>query len=240
MCYETALTKKKKQIEERYNVNFAIEGEYEPYFHKTGFNHPNLQIIKMDEPQRIYPASWGLVPDWGINDIAAFRKKYNTLNAKSETLFASGTYKKSAQDKRCLILADGFFEPHKEGTVSVPNFCYIPTSNYEDGRDLFLFAGIYSEIDHEAFSCSIITKDANDFFAEVHNVKKRMPLVLDEGLYKEWFNNDLNEKNVIELMQNGFTSKEFNAHPVSRDLYKRGVNTNNAAALEPVDGNKLF
>lgn len=240
MCYETTLSKKQKQIEKRYNVNFAIGGEYEPYFHKSGFSHPNLQIIKMDEPQRVYPATWGLIPEWGLNDISAFRKKYNTLNAKSETLFNSGTFKKSAKENRCLILADGFFEPHKVGKVSIPNFCYIPTDKYHDGRDLFVFAGIYSEIDTEAFSCSIITKDANNFFAEVHNVKKRMPLVLEEGLFDEWFNDSLSEENVKELMLNGFTSKKFNAHPVSRDLYKRGVDTNKAKSLKPIDDGKLF
>ena len=175
-----------------------------------------------------------------MEDIAAFRKKYNTLNAKSETLFSSGTYKKSAADKRCLILADGFFEPHKEGKVSIPNFCYIPTDAYPDGRDLFVFAGIYNEIDTDAYSCSIITKEANDFFAEVHNVKKRMPLVLDEGLFKEWFHDGLTESHVSELMEHGFTGKEFKAHPVSRDLYKRGVDTNTASMLEPAAPETLF
>jgi len=234
MCYETTLSKKQKQIEEHYNVNFAISEEYEPYFHRTGFTHPNLQIIKMDEPEKVYPASWGLIPEWGLNDVDAFRKKYNTLNAKSETLLTSGTYKNSARETRCLILADGFFEPHKEGKTSIPNFCFIPSSKYNDGRDLFVFAGIYSEMDEELFSCSIITTDANDFFAEIHNVKKRMPLALDEGLVNEWFNNSLKDSDIKELMKNGFTHKEFNAHPVSRDLYKRGIDTNTPNILEPI------
>jgi len=46
-----------------------------------------------------------------------------------------------------------------------------------------------------------------------------MPLVLDDDLKTEWFNDSLSEKNIKELMLNGFTSKEFIAHPVSRDLY---------------------
>lgn len=239
MCYETTLSKKQKKIEKRYRVNFAIDGEYEPYFHRTGFTHPNLQIIKIDEPQHVYPSSWGFVPDWGLDDITAFRKKYNTLNAKSESLLTSGTYKNSAREKRCLILADGFFEPHKEGKVSIPNFCYIPTKDFKDGRDLFLFAGIYSEIDTTLFTCSIITTEANDFFAEIHNVKKRMPLVLDEHLIDTWFD-DLNDSQLNEVMRTGFTNKRFNAYPVSRDLYKRGINTNNEKMLEPVKPTTLF
>ena len=235
MCYETALTKKKKEVKENFNKDFANPEQYEIYYHRSGFTHPNLQIVKMNEPNTIYPAEWGYVPSWGMRDITAFRKKYNTLNIKSETLF-QGVSKEAAFENRCLIIADGFFEPHKTAGNSIPYFCYIPTDKYADNRDLFVFGGIYSEVDDDTnqFTCSILTMEANPFFTEVHNVKKRQPLVLDEELYGEWFNPDLNEENVLELIKNGFTSKEFKAHPVSTDLYKRNLNTNKPYIIEEV------
>ncbi|MBB6681007.1 SOS response-associated peptidase [Aequorivita sp. 609] len=235
MCYETALTKKKKEVKENFNKDFANPEQYEIYYHRSGFTHPNLQIVKMNEPNTIYPAEWGYVPSWGMRDITAFRKKYNTLNIKSETLF-QGLSKEAAFENRCLIIADGFFEPHKTAGNSIPYFCYIPTDKYADNRDLFVFGGIYSEIEDDTnqFTCSILTMEANPFFTEVHNVKKRQPLVLDEELYDEWFNPDLNEGNVLELIKNGFTSKEFKAHPVSTDLYKRNLNTNKPYIIEEV------
>ncbi|WP_139854924.1 SOS response-associated peptidase [Aequorivita sinensis] len=235
MCYETALTKKKKEVKENFNKDFANPEQYEIYYHRSGFTHPNLQIVKMNEPNTIYPAEWGYVPSWGMRDITAFRKKYNTLNIKSETLF-QGLSKEAAFENRCLIIADGFFEPHKTAGNSIPYFCYIPTDKYADNRDLFVFGGIYSEIEDDTnqFTCSILTMEANPFFTEVHNVKKRQPLVLDEELYGEWFNPDLNEGNVLELIKNGFTSKEFKAHPVSTDLYKRNLNTNKPYIIEEV------
>lgn len=254
MCYETALTKMKSQVQEYFHKDFAFPDKYEPYYHQSGFSHPNLQIIKMDTPELIYPAQWGYVPSWGMKDIAAFRKKYNTLNIRSETLF-KGVSKEAAHEKRCLIIADGFFEPHNTAGISIPYFCYIPSINNdpnqspgarppEEGvssgsveheekyrRDLFVFGGIYSGIDDQ-FTCSILTMKANPFFAEVHNIKKRQPFVIDEGLYNEWFNPDLKEENVLELIKNGFTSKEFKAHPVSTDLYKRNIDTNKPSILE--------
>ena len=235
MCYETALTKSKKQVKEKFQRGFAFPDQYEAYFHRSGFTHPKLQIIKMEEPDSIYPAKWGYVPSWGMKDIFAFRKKYNTLNIKSETLF-KGLSKEAGTEKRCLIIADGFFEPHKSAGNSIPYFCYIPTNNFKDGRDLFAFAGIYSELedDSDSLSCSILTMEANPFFAEVHNTKKRQPLVLDEGLYQEWFDPNLKEENILELMKNGFTHKEFKAHPVSNDLYKRNIDTNKAYIIEAV------
>lgn len=236
MCYETALTKNGKQIENFFQKKFEIPLEFEPYFHRSGFTHQNLQIVKMDEPESIYPASWGYVASWGMKDIPAFLKKYNTLNTKSETLF-QGLSKESAINKRCLIIADGFFEPHRKNEISIPYFCNIPSNRFDDGRDLFMFGGIYSEIEKDSnlFTVSILTMEANSFFSEIHNVKKRQPFVIDEELYDEWFNPNLKEENVLELIKNGFTSKQFAAYPVSRDLYKRSINTNTSEILREVN-----
>lgn len=62
-----------------------------------------------------------------------------------------------------------------------------------------------------------------------------MPLVLDEDFEGEWLNPDLNNKNLEELMANAFTKEHFNAYPVTRDIYKRDINTNTPRALERVE-----
>lgn len=236
MCYETASTKFKPEIEEHYNIKFEVPLEYEPYYHRSAFGYPNLQIIKMDEPESVWPATWGFVPEFAMRNINAFRHKYTTFNARQETVLTSNIYKHSAREKRCLIIADGFFEPHYEGTMAQPYFCYIPSEKFPDGRDLFLFAGLYSEIDKEAnaYSCTILTTAANFFFEEIHNKKKRMPLVLNESLANEWFMDRLNDNQLAELMHNGFTDKKFKAHQVSNDFYKRGIDTNKPYILEEV------
>lgn len=243
MCYSTALRKERERIEQRiYNqipANFIIPMEFEPYFHLNGFSHGNLYIIKMDEPDLIYPASWGLVPDWAAHNPSEFRKKANTLNAKSENIFETASYKDSAEDKRCLILSDGFFEPHHENGVSIPHFCYQPSKEHPEG-DVFLFAGLYNELDDELYTATILTTEANDFFAEVHNKKKRMPLVLADDLFEDWLDDGMNKSEIRELMAYGFTSEEFKAHPVTRDLYKKGINTNQPYIVEPVNKNTLF
>ena len=236
MCYSTALRKKREEIEQRLlsmiPANFEIPSEYKQYFHLNGFSHGNLYIIKMESPTLITPAQWGLVPDWAHNDPAAFYKKSNTLNAKSETLFERSSYKKSAQHKRCLILADGFFEPHHENGVVIPNFCYQPSEMYPEG-DLFLFAGLYNEIDAQTNTATIITMPANPFFTKVHNKQKRMPLVLDDDNLEDWLDEGMNAPSLNEIMANGFTTKEFKAYPVSRNLYKKNMDTNQAYIVEP-------
>jgi len=229
MCYSTTLRKEREEIEQRLlrqiPANFEIPEAYQKYFHLNGFSHGNVYMIKMDEPNTIYPASWGLVPSWAAEDPVSFYKKSNTLNARSETIFEKSSYKNSAHNKRCLILADGFFEPHHQDGVSIPNFCYQPSIEYPEG-DLFMFAGLYNELQEGLFTATIITMPANPFFAEVHNKKKRMPLVLDEDLYEDWLDDGSNEQILNEIMATGFTTNAFKAHPVSRDLYKKNIDTN--------------
>jgi putative SOS response-associated peptidase YedK len=242
MCYSTALRKKKEAIEKKLlsqvPAKFPENTEYEPFFHLNGFTHGNLQIITMDEPDIIQSASWGLIPTWATHDPVGYRKKSNTLNARSETIFEKASFKESASEKRCLILADGFYEPHHENSVSIPHFCYQPSKDCPEG-ELFLFAGLYNELDENITTATILTVDANEFFAEVHNKKKRMPLVLDEYHYEDWID-DLSDPELNEIMATGFTSQPFSAHPISRDLYKKGINTNQPYIIEPVQKDTLF
>ncbi|MBU2947357.1 hypothetical protein [Zobellia uliginosa] len=72
--------------------SFQVPFEYKPYYRANGFTHPNLYIIKMDEPENIYSALWGLIPEFAMADIPGVQKKYNTLNAKSEAILTSNTY----------------------------------------------------------------------------------------------------------------------------------------------------
>lgn len=243
MCYATALRKQREEIEKKLrltlNATFGIEGAYEPYYHLNGFTYGNVQLIKMDTPQTILPATWGLIPDWAKTDPIAFRKKSNTLNARAESIFEKRTYKHSAANKRCLILADGFFEPNQLNNVATPYFCYQPSTEFPDG-DLFLFAGLYNELDNDSVSATILTVEANPFFAEVHNKQKRMPLVLNDNYYKDWLSNDLSVNTIKELIDSGFTTKEFKAHPVSRDLYQKDIDTNKPHSIEEVAKDTLF
>lgn len=243
MCYSTSLRKTEQQIKDRLRgelgVEFGVNLKYTPYYHLNGFTHGNLYIIKMDEPDYIYPATWGLVPDKGVHNPDVFWKKSNTLNARAESIFEKSSYKESANEKRCLILSDGFYEPHQENGVSIPYFCYQPSKIFPEG-DLFLFAGLYNELDTDLFSATIITTEANDFFAKIHNKKKRMPLVLAYDLYQDWLDKGLNQMQLNELMASGFTNRNFKAHPVSRDLYKKGIDTNKPYIIEPVQRETLF
>ena len=243
MCYSTALRKQREQIEKELRLQlpakFKPSSDFEPYYHLNGFTYGNLQIIKMDDQSTIHSAKWGLIPDWATHNPDVFRKKSNTLNARSESIFEKASYKDSAENKRCLILADGFFEPHHENGQAIPYFCYQPSTEHPEG-DLFLFAGLYNDLDENNFTATILTTEANPFFAEIHNKGKRMPLILDAHYFEDWLDTGISDQDVNEIIATGTTKKEFKAHPVSRDFYKKGIDTNKPYIIEEVKKDTLF
>lgn len=232
MCNATSLTKLKEEIVKASKRKFVYPEVYEPYYHINGFGDKLLHIIPQDDAKRIWPADWKLIPDFHKGAPTDF--KYNTLNARSEDIFTSNTYKNSAVSGRCLILADGFFEPHtyvKPGTKTEkkqPYYITLPE------QKLFYFAGLFNKLDEELYTVTILTLDANDTMAKIHNTKKRMPLILDEQFTENWIDPTLNEKQIKNLINVSFTNEDLNYHPVSNDIYKRGVDTNTPDILKAV------
>lgn len=218
MCYKTSLDKKLDQITNRMERDFAFPSEYKPSGHIDAFLQPNLYIIPQDASTKIYPAVWGLVPDF-INSSSSnmtpndYVNRYKTFNARGEEFFDKRTYKASAENQRCLILADGFYEPHHYKGKAQPFFCIL------EGKKLFAFAGLYTKLDHELYTTTIVTVDANDTFQKIHNQKKRMPLVLNENMHNDWIS-DLNSNQVNEIVKTGFTNEVFNYHAVTNEIYK--------------------
>lgn len=228
MCYNTRITRKKKELEKIYSIK-AIIGELEEkdeliYFNANGFSHPYLWIIPQEKPNNMLPIIWGLIPHYKMGKDA---KKYyaetvrygSGLNARSEKLFDSNNYKKSALTRRCIIPVDGFFEPHRIENVTKP---YSIPFYFErkDGRPINL-AGIYAVTPDKMLTFTVLTKDATPLFAKIHNKKKRRPVMLQDRDLEIWLDNALTEKDVKQLIEDDMPDSEINAYPISKDLYKR-------------------
>ena len=113
---------------------------------------------------------WGLVPFWAKDPSIGNRM----INARSETVAEKPSFRNAYKKRRCLILADGFYEWRKEGDGKTPYFISLA-----DGSP-FAFAGLWEnwtskESDESLQSAAIITAAASDFMAQLH---QRMPVVM--------------------------------------------------------------
>jgi len=122
-------------------------------------------------PDELALVRWGLVPNWA----GEINSGYSMINARVETLLEKPAYKGLVERKRCLIIADSFYEWKKNGKSREPYRIMLKD------EDLFAFAGLWDcwEKDgNELYSCTIITTAANDLVRDIHD---RMPVILPEG-----------------------------------------------------------
>lgn len=172
-----------------------------------------------DEQSELVMLRWGLVPFWAKDPSIGNRM----INARAETVAEKPSFRSAYRKRRCLILADGFYEWRKEGDQKTPYLISLA-----DGSP-FAFAGLWEnwsskEADESLQTSTIITTEANDFMAQIHH---RMPVVLRPDTASRWLDGEM------DLLQEVTgNSPEFRAWPVSRNV--NNARNEDQTLLEPV------
>ncbi len=102
------------------------------------------------------------------------------INARSETAHEKPSFQRLMARKRCLIVADSFYEWKRDGGEKQPKRIQL------GDRELFAFAGLWDKWEHDEqklFTCTILTKAANPFMQDIHH---RMPIILPKGREDAW------------------------------------------------------
>lgn len=206
------------------------EQPFEPVFHTSGFNFPQMPVITLEKPNTVQQYIWGLIPHWVKSPADADKIRTQTLNARAESIFEKPAFR-SYTKTRCIVLADGFFEWMEYKKKKYPHYVHL------DGFDIFGFAGLYGDwTDKETgeilHTFSIITTDANPLMARIHNTKQRMPVILPKEQWSQWLEPSLT-KEQIEQMLLPCDDKKMKAYPISKRITTRGADTNVAQIREP-------
>lgn len=143
-----------------------------------------IAAIRNDEREdrELVMLRWGLVPFWAKDPSIGNRM----INARAETVAEKPAYRAAYRQRRCLVLADGFYEWHKEGPVKTPYYISL-----ESGGP-FALAGLWEhwrskETDESLQTATLITRAANDFMAPLHH---RMPVILEPSTADRWMAGD--------------------------------------------------
>jgi putative SOS response-associated peptidase YedK len=230
MCYHYSLTKKQEQILSMITAEWELP--YEPVYHANGFTFPLMPVVTSQEPGKVQAYHWGLIPHWVPSMADAQKLRAQTLNAKSETAFEKPAFRSYIPKRRCLVLADGFFEWMEFQKKKYPHFVQAK------GGEIFAFAGIYSHWTEpetgELFrTFAILTTEANPFMARIHNSKLRMPVILSPSQWQDWLNPDLSKEQIQEMLRpcrEGY----LQAHTIDRAIGKPGASTNQEQTLAMV------
>jgi putative SOS response-associated peptidase YedK len=155
--------------------------------------------------REIVTLKWGMIPPWEPEP----KTKLSTINAKAETVATSRLYRYPFRRQRCLIGADGFYEPKATGEKRKPQYYF-----HRKDRRPFFIAGLWGRWQGEEQvidSCTLITTDANSTVGEVH---ARMPVVLPPEAYDNWLDPALEDPKALQPLLKSSPGAEWEGYPV--------------------------
>jgi putative SOS response-associated peptidase YedK len=188
MCGRYVAVSSPTILAERFKVEQVRVNETEQNYNVTP--RADVPVVAESHGERVLDlVRWGLVPSWAKDLKIGDR----LINARADKLAGSNAYKRAFARRRCIVPADGFYEWQVVEGKKPKQPWFI---RRRDGEPL-AFAGLW-EIWHDPNdpdqenaprirSCVIITTDANEKLAPIHD---RMPVVLPEGAWDEWLDAD--------------------------------------------------
>lgn len=172
---------------------------------------------------------WGLVPFWSKELKIGARM----INARSETVTTKPAFRAAFRARRCLIVADGFYEWKKTGKTKQPY--YISRND----RQPFFMAGLWESWQNKnkagddsaqaVETCSVLTTEANPLMQPLHD---RMPVILEPPKVDIWLDNQFEDRNQLQKLLVPYAANEFQTWPVSTRVNKPG--NDHPDCIEPI------
>jgi putative SOS response-associated peptidase YedK len=235
MCFSLSVAAKYQTLESRFNANFQNPEDFSQIYHVSAFSYPKIPIILNDEPKKIQLIDWGLIPHWTKDEKSADEIRKKTVNARAETAQEKPSFRESFKKHHCLILVDGFFEWHtSEDGKKYPFYIHM-----KDGKP-FAIAGLWDEWKNEnriLKTFTLLTTSANPLLEKIHNLKKRMPVILSPETENDWLNTK-DPKTAQDLLR-PYDESKMEAWPISKLITSRTSNSNVPSVLTPFEHKDL-
>lgn len=231
MCFSVNLNLVKEELESRYGATLIDPDKYRPSYYYHAFAIPEMPVICSGEPGSIKIYKWGLIPSHTRDISEAENIRSKTFNARSESLIEKRSFYNSLESKRCIVPVKGFYEwQHMAGKK-------IPWYIYSADNQIISLAGLYDQwiFDRtgEVFNTfTIITTDANDMLAGIHNSAKRMPAILEPHEEVLWLNPEANVDELRNLLKPSRV-EILKAHTVGPLINNRDADRNTPEVIKP-------
>jgi putative SOS response-associated peptidase YedK len=173
--------------------------------------------------RRVDLVKWGLIPAWAKDPAIA----NNLINARGESVAEKPSFRSAFKLRRCLVLADGFYEWRKIGDRKQPYHIGL------QGGEPFGIAGLWERWtvgDPPVETCTLITTDANPVVAKVHN---RMPVILSPDDYDRWLDPERKSPDDVLDLLRPYPAERMAASPVSTLV--NNPRNERRECIEPVD-----
>ncbi|MGD2270486.1 MAG: SOS response-associated peptidase [Desulfobacterales bacterium] len=181
-------------------------------------------VVRRNHQTRLDKFHWGLVPFWAKDTSIGSR----LINARAETVAQKPSFRNAFENRRCLIVADGFYEWKGPKGQKQPWYLTLPS------EEPFAFAGLWErwtgDPKGEYLSCVIITTAASRSVQKIHN---RMPVILHPRTHDAWLQAASQDPAaLIAILQEG-QIRELISYPVSKRV--NNVHNNDAECIQPLE-----
>jgi putative SOS response-associated peptidase YedK len=176
--------------------------------------------IRDGEEREFFRAKWGLIPSWAKDaKIGA-----SCINARVETVDTKPAFRSAFKKRRCLVMADGFYEWRK--TDKQPHFISLKSG------EQMAFAGLWESWkspEGGVESCTICTTDAHDMMGQLHD---RMPIILPRPVIDHWLDPAVNDPAELKPMLTQYPGDEMQSWAVGKAV--GNVRNQGPSLMEPI------
>ena len=162
-----------------------------------------------EQNHEVVPLRWGLVPFWAKDLKIGARM----INARSETVSEKPSFRAAFKKRRCLVLADGFYEWKKLSEGKQPHFISMQSESP------FAMAGLWESWTDKSDpqsgtveTCTVLTTEANSMMEPLHD---RMPVILQPDDYETWLDPTFEDHNHLQTLLRPFAPEEMQHWPVA-------------------------
>ena len=218
MCGRYSLAADLEDIQQRFEL-FASDLTYSPRYNIA----PTQPVLAVTNDEGRQPAylRWGLIPSWAKSASVGNR----LINARAETVAERPSFRTALASRRCLVIADGFYEWQRVGNARRP-MRIVMTSG-----EPFAFAGLWDSWRDPAGdivrSCTIITTEPNELLRPIHN---RMPVILPRELESFWLDDEVQDPFTLGDILSPYPAEAMQAYAVS-SLVNRPSNESPEVAI---------
>lgn len=219
MCGRYTLFTPQPTLEERFDAD--AESPLEPRYNCAPSQR--LPVVTNEAPDTIQTLKWGLVPSWADDETIG----NSLINARAETVREKRIFADAYEQRRCLVLADGFYEWVKQGERKQPYRVaftddrpfamaglwerWTPPQT-QSGLDDFGAGATPSADPDPVETFTVVTTEPNDLVSSLHH---RMAVVLDESEEETWLTGDADE---VEQLLDPYPDGAMEAYPVSTQV----------------------
>ena len=207
MCGRFTLISEPDTLSEVFKISDASNCELEARYNIAPTTKVATVLYNSEIEQReCQLLRWGLIPSWAKDSKIGAKM----INARAETLASKPSFRSAFKRRRCLVLADGFYEWKRLENKKQPYYFQL------QNQQPFAFAGLWEEWqspdDEKITSCTIVTTAANELLQEIHH---RMPVILQQQDYEKWLDPQLQKTEQLEELLYPFQAEKMSAHAVS-------------------------